>query len=144
MLQKYCFYFNLQKVVCFFRLLRAKSATFLIPTPSPSPGEGGFEDSPVRLISVYKSYKTDSLLPPFGGIEGGASPIGGASRQSNMAHITDQYGPYYRLIWPILPTNMAHITFCRCINCFISKCSLNFILLFANPYSADRWIVKMV
>ena len=29
---------------------------------------------------------------------------------TNMAHITDQYGPYYQPIWPILLTNMAHIT----------------------------------
>ena len=27
-----------------------------------------------------------------------------------MGHITDQYGPYYRPIWAILPTNMGHIT----------------------------------
>ena len=27
-----------------------------------------------------------------------------------MGHITDQYGPYYRPIWVILPTNMGHIT----------------------------------
>ena len=96
MLQKYGFYFNLQTAVSFFRLLRAKSATFLIPTPSPSPVEGGFEDSPVRLISAYKLYKTDSLLPPFGGIEGGPSPVEGE--------------PQGKVIWPILPTNMAHIT----------------------------------
>ena len=30
-------------------------------------------------------------------------------QQSNMGHITDQYGPYYRPIWAILLTNMGHI-----------------------------------
>ena len=33
----------------------------------------------------------------------------GAKTKSNMAHIGQQYGPYWSVIWPILVSNMAHI-----------------------------------
>ena len=51
-----------------------------------------------------------AALDAFGKLKGTNRMPTGLPEESNMGHITVQYGPYYRPIWAILPTNMGHIT----------------------------------
>ena len=54
---------------------------------------------------IKHKLQTTNSSPLYGGTEGG-----------------HQYGPYYRPIWPILPTNMAHITLQNGCRHYCSQC----------------------